>query len=91
MTGDASRSRHKRYAVENPDRRVVTEKNGCPSELPSLPHFQAVTGQAPYPWQRRLYRRFLRGEVPHALDIPTGLGKTTSVLVALLARLVKPE
>ena len=88
MTADPSRSRHKECAVERPERRVVTGKTGSLPELPSIPHFRAVTGQAPYPWQRRLYRRLLDGEVPEAVDIPTGLGKTTSVLLALLARLV---
>ena len=31
------------------------------------------------------------GRVPAALSTPTGLGKTASVLLALLARLVNPE
>ena len=91
MTGDPSRSRHKRSAVENPEWRVVNGKPGSLPELPCIPHFHAVTGEDPYPWQRRLYRRFLDGEVPQAVDIPTGLGKTTSVLLALLVRLVNPD
>ena len=59
-------------------------------ELPPIPHFGAVFGHAPYPWQRRLYMEFVAGRVPAALEIPTGLGKTMCVLVALLARLVNP-
>ena len=62
-----------------------------PGELPSIPHFHALTGENPYPWQRRLYMEFVAGQVPVALSIPTGLGKTESVLLALLAQLVNPE
>ena len=50
-------------------------------------HFRAITGHAPYPWQRRLFAALVGGAVPDALDIPTGLGKTATVLLALLARL----
>ena len=60
-------------------------------ELPSIPHFHALTGDDPYPWQRRLYREFVGGQVPVALTIPTGLGKTVCVLLALLARLSNPD
>ena len=58
-----------------------------PGELPPIPHFRALVGHAPYPWQRRLYMEFVAGRVPAALSIPTGIGKTASVLLALLARL----
>ena len=91
MTGDPSRSPRKRSAARNPQRRGVHAKTGSLPELPSIPHFHEVTGQDPYPWQGRLYRRLLNGEVPEAVEIPTGLGKTTSVLLALLARLVNRE
>ena len=91
MTANLSHSRQRAPTVEGPERRIATAKTGCLSELPSIPHFHAVTGEDPYPWQRRLYRRLLNGDVPEALDIPTGLGKTTSVLIALLARLVNRE
>ena len=60
-------------------------------ELPSIPHFLAVTGAAPYRWQRHLYMELVAGRVPVALEIPTGLGKTTSVLLSLLAWLANPE
>ncbi len=42
--------------------------------------FEAVTGNAPYPYQVRL------GEAPwpEVLDVPTGLGKTAAVVVAWL-------
>ena len=91
MTRTPSRSRHKRSGVESPECSVATPKTGSLPELPSIPHFHAITGQDPYPWQRRLYRRFLTGEVPQAVAIPTGLGKTSSVLLALLARLANPS
>ena len=91
MTGNSSRSRHKRSAARNLARRDANAKTGSLPELPSIPRFHAVTGEDPYPWQRRLYRRLLDGEVPEALEIPTGLGKTTAVLLALLARLVNPD
>lgn len=39
--------------------------------------FQSLTGSAPFGWQRRLFAdHFVRGDIPAALDIPTGLGKT---------------
>ena len=60
-------------------------------ELPPILHFGALVGDAPYPWQRRLYMELVAGRVPAALSIPTGLGKTASVLLALLAQLVNPE
>ena len=91
MTQNPTRSPRKRSAARNPERRGVNAKTDSLPELPSIPHFHAVTDQDPYPWQRRLYGRLLNGEVPEALEIPTGLGKTTSVLIALLARLVNPN
>lgn len=39
-----------------------------------------------FPWQTRLLDRMLRGEVPRALDIPTGLGKTAVMAIWLVAR-----
>lgn len=40
----------------------------------------------PFPWQSDLLERFTRGELPNALDIPTGLGKTAVIGVWLVAR-----
>lgn len=51
--------------------------------------FRKITGNDPFPWQSRLYESFLAGDVPDALDIPTGLGKTASVLLYLLAKAEK--
>lgn len=39
--------------------------------------FEALTGFPPFKWQKRLYcEHFAEGQIPSALDIPTGLGKT---------------
>lgn len=39
-----------------------------------------------FPWQRRLLDKMLAGELPSALDIPTGLGKTSVMAIWLVAR-----
>jgi len=49
-------------------------------------HFKALTGFAPFRWQRRLMDAFAAGDVPAALDIPTGLGKTAAMAAWLVAR-----
>ena len=39
--------------------------------------FETLTGHAPLRWQQRLYdEHFARGELPSAISVPTGLGKT---------------
>jgi CRISPR-associated endonuclease/helicase Cas3 len=48
--------------------------------------FKALTGSAPFPWQRALYDRFIAGDVPASCAIPTGLGKTSVIAIWLLAR-----
>lgn len=59
--------------------------------------FQSLTattdgaGFAPYPWQIRLFERMVAGHLPDALDIPTGLGKTSVMTIWLLARLENPN
>ncbi len=48
--------------------------------------FQALTGHPrPLRWQRRLLERLVAGEVPAALDLPTGLGKTSVMALWLMA------
>lgn len=53
--------------------------------------FSALTGNEPFPWQRRLYRR-LSGmdsgsvpDIPKSCCLPTGLGKTSVIAVWMLA------
>lgn len=45
-----------------------------------------TAGDTPFPWQRRLLDAFVNGEIPAALDIPTGLGKTAVMALWLVAR-----
>jgi CRISPR-associated endonuclease/helicase Cas3 len=47
--------------------------------------FKILTGRTPFPWQRALYERFLSNDFPKACDLPTGLGKTSVILLWLLA------
>ena len=48
--------------------------------------FEALVGYKPYRWQMRLYEALLEGEIYDALDLPTGLGKTSIIPLWLLAR-----
>ena len=50
------------------------------------PAFKALTGHTPFPWQRRLFDLLSGGELPSAVDVPTGLGKTWVMAIWLLAR-----
>ena len=52
--------------------------------------FAALTAEVgechrPFRWQMRLLERFLRAELPKAVDVPTGLGKTSVMALWLLA------
>lgn len=49
------------------------------------PLFQALTGNAPFPWQRALFKEFREKKFRRSCDIPTGLGKTSVIAVWLLA------
>lgn len=42
-------------------------------------------GYEPMQWQRRLYGELVEGRVPPALDLPTGLGKTSVMAIWLIA------
>lgn len=44
------------------------------------------TGVEPFPWQTRLLKLFIAGNIPSAIDLPTGLGKTSVIPIWLLAR-----
>ncbi|HVY04742.1 MAG TPA: type I-U CRISPR-associated helicase/endonuclease Cas3, partial [Burkholderiales bacterium] len=48
-------------------------------------NFSCLTGHPPMLWQQRLFDQFKDGEIPQALDLPTGLGKTAIIAVWLLA------
>ena len=49
-------------------------------------NFAALTGHTPFRWQQRLYlEHFLKGNIPAALDLPTGLGKTSVIAIWYLA------
>ena len=39
-----------------------------------------------FPWQRALLRKAIQGELPRAVDVATGLGKTAVIAIWLLAR-----
>jgi CRISPR-associated endonuclease/helicase Cas3 len=43
-------------------------------------------GQSAFPWQEALLEKMCHGELPDALDIPTGLGKTSVMAIWLVAR-----
>ena len=47
--------------------------------------FEALTGNTPLRWQRRLFGRLYAGKIPQVCDIPTGLGKTSVIPVWLIA------
>jgi len=53
--------------------------------------FESLTGCAPMRWQSRLFARFVeaglpgKSELPTVCDLPTGLGKTSVVVIWLLA------
>lgn len=47
--------------------------------------FRALTGNPPFPWQARLFREFVAGRLPSAVDLPTGLGKTSVMAIWYLA------
>ncbi|MBX5454900.1 MAG: type I-U CRISPR-associated helicase/endonuclease Cas3 [Acidobacteriia bacterium] len=54
--------------------------------------FRYLTGNAPLRWQQRLFDRFVAGNIPHAIDLPTGLGKTSVMAIWLIAlALAEPE
>lgn len=47
--------------------------------------------QKPFPWQVRLLEAFIGGKLPRALDVPTGLGKTATMAIWLVARALGAE
>ena len=55
------------------------------------PFVEEVNGFSPFPWQTRLLEEVLGHGWPDLLDLPTGVGKTSALLVALFALALKPE
>ncbi len=52
--------------------------------------FEALTGNAPFPWQERLFLWFLSGKtLPADVSLPTGTGKTSIMAIWLLALAAK--
>ena len=47
---------------------------------------RTILGREPYRWQKDLFELLLTGEIPEALDIATGLGKTAIIAIWLAAR-----
>jgi len=47
--------------------------------------FRAIQGDDPFPWQQRLFKEFCCGTLQPALDLPTGLGKTSLMAIWYLA------
>lgn len=53
--------------------------------------FHIATGHSHFPWQLKLFEKFVAGEFPSSATIPTGLGKTSVVAVWLIALALHPE
>lgn len=47
--------------------------------------FKALTGYPPLKWQCRLFKRFVAGDMPPSITLPTGLGKTAIIPIWLIA------
>src|SRR5437667_11055213 len=63
------------------------------SEIDFDTAFAALTGNRPFPWQRKLYERFISDRpdnIPSSCSLPTGLGKTMVMAVWLLALATVP-
>ena len=53
--------------------------------------FKALMGFPPLRWQKRLFRRFVKNRIPDACSLPTGLGKTTVIVIWLIALAYQAE
>jgi CRISPR-associated endonuclease/helicase Cas3 len=54
-----------------------------PIDFESL--FRLLTGYDPFPWQVALFEQFRAGEFPRSASLPTGLGKTSLIVLWILA------
>ena len=52
--------------------------------------FSATHGAPPYAWQERMALRLLRRDIPKAVRLPTGSGKSSIAILALVARAYNP-
>ncbi len=48
--------------------------------------FERLTGYEPMRWQCRLYQQWLAGDIKPAIDLPTGMGKTSAMAIWFIAR-----
>lgn len=56
------------------------------SVFPDFPAwFKAINGKEPFPWQSRLARRVAVGDWPDEIGVPTGLGKSSCIDIAVWA------
>jgi CRISPR-associated endonuclease/helicase Cas3 len=63
-----------------------------PAPLAFSAYFKAIHGYEPFPWQQRLAASILESGVwPNLLDVPTGLGKTSTIDIALFVLAVRPD
>lgn len=47
--------------------------------------FTQLQGNEPFPWQETLFQNLVSGDLPSALDLPTGLGKTSVMAIWYVA------
>lgn len=50
-----------------------------------MSNFHRLTDYYPFEWQKELFVRFVNGDIPSVIDIPTGCGKTKVMQIWLLA------
>lgn len=48
--------------------------------------FQELTSHPPFPWQTKLFEKFMQIDIPAVCNIPTGLGKTSIIPIWMIAR-----
>jgi CRISPR-associated endonuclease/helicase Cas3 len=54
--------------------------------------FSEITGFQPFRWQSRFYEEwFSKGKIPSFCEVPTGLGKTSIMVLWLIARAAEDE
>ncbi len=53
--------------------------------------FAAMYGAPPYAWQERMAVRLLRRDLPRRVRLPTGSGKSSIAILALVARAYEPS